>query len=129
MKITEKWKQSARKLKQELHIIYLACQDPRTPWYAKSLAACIVGYALSPIDLIPDAIPILGYTDDFLLLPLGIAAVRKMIPPVVLAECQIKATEASPQPKRKNWVAALVIIAIWIFLAIFAVILIKEYFF
>jgi hypothetical protein len=62
------------------------------------------------------------------LLPLGIAAVRKMIPPVVLAECQLKATEASPQRKRKNWIAAIVIIAVWIFLAIFAVNLIKEYF-
>jgi uncharacterized membrane protein YkvA (DUF1232 family) len=128
VKVTEKWKQSARKLKQELHGIYLACKDPRTPWYAKALAACVVGYALSPIDLIPDPIPILGYIDDFLLLPLGIAAVRKMIPPVVLAECQLKATEASPQRKRKNWIAAIVIIAVWIFLAIFAVNLIKEYF-
>lgn len=70
MEIIEKWKQKGRALRQEIHAIYLACKDPRTPWYAKALAGCIVGYTLSPIDLIPDFIPVLGYVDELILLPL-----------------------------------------------------------
>jgi uncharacterized membrane protein YkvA (DUF1232 family) len=129
MQIIQKWKASARGLKQELHALYLACKDKRTPWYAKAMAACVVGYALSPIDLIPDPVPILGYVDDLILLPLGIAAVRKMIPPQVLAECRLMAQEAAAKPKPKNWIAAAVIIAIWIILTILAVFWIKNYFF
>ena len=128
MQSIEKWKQRAKELKQELHAIYLACKDPRTPWYAKALAACIVGYALSPIDLIPDPIPILGYVDDFIFLPLGIAAVRKMIPPAILTECREKAKEATAQRKRRNWVAAGVIVAIWILLVVLVFIWLRKYF-
>ncbi len=128
MEIIKKWKGSARKLKQELHAVYLACRDPRTPWYAKALGACVIGYALSPIDLIPDFIPILGYVDDLILLPLGIAAVRRMIPAVILADCRLKAKEASIQRKGKNWTVAGIIIAIWIVLAVWAVIWVKGYF-
>ena len=117
MKTIQKWREKARTLKQELHALYLACKDPRTPWYAKALGFCVVGYALSPIDLIPDPIPILGYLDDLILLPLGIVAVRKMIPSAVLTECRERAKELS-QKKGKNWIAAGVIIAIWIILAI-----------
>ncbi len=121
MKIIEKWKQKARALKQELHALYLACKDKRTPWYAKVLGICVIGYALSPIDLIPDPIPILGYVDDLILLPLGIAAVRKMIPLEILAECREKAMEASTKPKKRNWIAASVIIAIWVLVAIWVI--------
>jgi uncharacterized membrane protein YkvA (DUF1232 family) len=128
MPIIEKWKQCTKELKQELHAIYLACKDPRTPWYAKALATCVVGYALSPIDLIPDPIPVLGYMDDFILLPLGIAAVRKMIPAAILAECREKAREASAQPKSRNLVAAGIIVAIWIVLVVLAFIWLKKYF-
>jgi uncharacterized membrane protein YkvA (DUF1232 family) len=128
MKMIEKWKQSARTIKQELHAIYLACKDPRTPWYAKAMAVCIVGYALSPIDLIPDFVPILGYVDDLILLPLGIAMVKRMIPPAVFDECRSKAKEASAKGFRKNWIAAGVIIAIWVMLAVLAFIWLKEYF-
>ena len=117
MKLLQKWKQKARALKQELHALYLACKDPRTPWYAKALGFCVVGYALSPIDLIPDPIPILGYVDDLVLLPLGIVAVRKMIPSAVLIECRERAKELS-QKKAKNWIAAGVVIAIWIIVAL-----------
>ena len=113
MQIIEKWKQSAGRLKQELHAVYFACRDPRTPWYAKALGICVIGYALSPIDLIPDPIPILGYVDDLILLPLGIAALRKLISPAILDECRRKAGEASSRPKRRNWIAAGVIITIW----------------
>ena len=120
MKSIEKWKQKARGLKQELHALYLACKDPRTPWYAKVLGVCVVGYALSPIDLIPDPIPILGYVDDLILIPLGILVVRKMIPLAVLTDCRERAKELA-QPKRKNWVAAGIITAIWIIVAIWII--------
>jgi len=76
----------ARTIKRDVHAVYLAARDPRTPWYAKALALCVAGYALSPIDLIPDFIPVLGYLDDAIIVPLGILAVVKMIPPEVMAE-------------------------------------------
>ena len=113
----EKWKRRAALLKQEVHAIYLAAKDPRVPWYAKLLAACVVAYALSPIDLIPDFIPVLGYLDDLVLVPLGICFVLKMIPDEVMAECRAKARLATSQ-KKPNWLAATVIIAIWIILAV-----------
>ena len=74
------WKQQARKLKKEIYVIYLACKDSRVPWYARTLAAIVVAYALSPIDLIPDIIPVIGYLDDLILVPLGIILVIRMIP-------------------------------------------------
>lgn len=74
------WKQQARKLKKETYVIYLACKDSRVPWYARTLAAIVVAYALSPIDLIPDIIPVIGYLDDLILVPLGIILVIRMIP-------------------------------------------------
>ncbi len=128
MAAIKRWKQKARALKQEIHAIYLCCKDPRTPWYAKALAGCIVAYALSPIDLIPDFIPVLGYVDELILLPLGIAAVRKMIPPVVLAECRLTAKETSIQGEGKGWMVAGIIIAIWIILVGLAAIWVKGYF-
>ena len=114
--IFEKWKQKARDLKKETFAIYLAYKDPRVPWYAKALAVCVVGYALSPIDLIPDPIPILGYLDDLVLIPLGIALVVRMIPSEVLQECRQKAETAFRQGKPKNWIAGTIIIIIWIIL-------------
>jgi len=120
MEIIRKWRQRVRALKQELNAIYLSCKDPRTPWYAKALGLFVVGYALSPIDLIPDFIPILGYLDDLILIPLGIVAVRKMIPAAVLTECRKRAI-GSTQQKGKNWIAAGVIITIWIIVAIWII--------
>ena len=79
-----RWKMRARQLQAEVYALYLAYRDPRVPWYAKAVAACVVGYALSPIDLIPDFIPVLGYLDDLVLIPLGIALVLRMIPPAVM---------------------------------------------
>ena len=85
------WKVRARQLQAEVYALYLAYRDPRVPWYAKAVAACVVGYALSPIDLIPDFIPVLGYLDDLVLIPLGIALVLRMIPPAVMVECRERA--------------------------------------
>lgn len=116
------WKQQVRKLKKETYIIYLACKDSRVPWYARALAAIIVAYALSPIDLIPDVIPIIGYLDDLILVPLGIILVLRMIPPVVLAECRLQAEAAMEQNKPTSWIAAAVVVAIWLLLGFLAVI-------
>ena len=80
----ETWKQRARQLKMETYAIYLAYRDPRVPWYARLFAACVVGYAFSPIDLIPDFIPVLGYLDDLIMVPVGIFFALKMIPPPVM---------------------------------------------
>jgi len=124
IKTIETWKRRARQLKLETYAVYLAYRDPRTPWYAKLFAACVVGYAFSPIDLIPDPIPILGYLDDLVLIPLGVALALRMIPRPVLAECREKAQEVMSQGKPTNWVAAAVIIAIWVLLMALAVILV-----
>ncbi len=123
----ELWKQWVRRLKAELYAVYLAYRDPRVPWYARVFAACVVGYAFSPIDLIPDFIPVLGYLDDLLLVPLGITLAIKMIPPSVMAECRARAHDAVQQGKPTNWVAAGVIIVVWLFLAVSGVVVIKKY--
>jgi uncharacterized membrane protein YkvA (DUF1232 family) len=118
----ENWKRWAGKLKIEVFALYLAYKDPRVPLYARIFAACVVGYAFSPIDLIPDFIPVLGYFDDLLLVPLGATLAIKMIPPVVLAECRDKAREVMKQGKPINRVAAAIIIAIWVCLATLGII-------
>ena len=95
-------------------------------WYARVFAACVAGYAFSPIDLIPDPIPVLGYLDDLVLVPLGVALVLKMIPPTVLAQCREEAQAVMDQGKPTNWTAAGVIIAVWLLLAALAVVLIVR---
>ena len=107
------WKQRAKQLKREIHAVYLAMKDPRTPWYARALAAVIVGYAFSPIDLIPDPIPVLGYLDDLVLLPLGVLLLVKILPAEVMADCRAKAAAASSVKRPTNWVAGGIILAIW----------------
>lgn len=114
-------KQLARQLKKETRAIYLASKDPRVPWMARFLATCVVAYAFSPLDLIPDAIPILGYLDDLILVPAGIWLVLKLIPPEILAECREKAESEITQEKPTNWVAAGIIVAMWVLLGILAV--------
>ena len=120
MKMAARWKERARRLKTEVYALYFACRDPRVPWYAKALAICVVGYALSPIDLIPDAIPVFGQLDDLVLIPLGVLAIRGMIAPEVLAECREKAARLNEAPR--NWVAAGIIIAVWLGLVFAAVV-------
>ncbi len=110
-------KQRAKGIKVETYTLYLAYKDPRVPLYARIFAACVVGYAFSPIDFIPDPIPVLGYLDDLVIIPLGIWLAIKMIPPDVLAECRIKAQEVIKQGKPVNRIAAVIIVAVWILLA------------
>jgi len=121
-------KQIARKLKNEVYAVYLASKDSRTPWYARLLAIVIVAYAFSPIDLIPDFIPILGYLDDLILVPLGLWLVIKLIPTPVLAECREQATAMESQGKPKNWIAAGAIVALWILLGVLAILWLKRFF-
>src|SRR5215203_3292000 len=89
----------ARAIERDVHAVYLASRDPRVPWPAKVLAICIAAYALSPIDLIPDFIPVLGYLDDAILLPLGILLVVRMIPPDIMAEHRATAQIAQARPQ------------------------------
>jgi uncharacterized membrane protein YkvA (DUF1232 family) len=120
------WKGWARRLKTETYAVYLAYRDPRVPWYARFWAACVVGYAFSPIDLIPDIVPVLGYLDDLVLVPVGIALALKMIPPAVMAECREKAQEVVAQGRPVNRAAAAAIVAIWLLLAAGAVVLVAR---
>ncbi len=102
----------ARTIKRDVRALYSAIRDPRVPWYAKALGLVIVGYALSPIDLIPDFIPILGYLDDVILVPLGLLIVVRMIPPDVMAEHRVRALATQDRPVSR--VAAAVVIGIWV---------------
>ena len=117
MPLLEKLTQRARHLKAESFALYLAARDPRTPWYVKFLVGGIVAYAYSPIDLIPDFVPVLGYLDDLILIPLGIALVIKLVPDAVLAECRTRAQETLQNGKPVSRVAGAVIVVIWLALA------------
>ncbi len=108
------WRHRARELKRDAFALYLACKDPRTPWYAKFLAALVVGYAFSPIDLIPDFIPVLGQLDDLILVPLGILLVRRLISTDVMNDCRHRAEEEISDGSPVIRVAAAVIILLWI---------------
>ena len=115
--IVEKWKQSTKKLKAETRVLYLAYKHPQTPWYAKVFAGLVIAYAFSPIDLIPDFIPVLGYLDDLILIPLGIGLAIRMIPAGVMVDCRVQAEAETAEGKQTNWISAVMIILIWILLA------------
>lgn len=110
--ILARWSQWARLVKRDAHALYLASHDPRVPWYAKAIAICVAGYALSPIDLIPDFIPILGYVDDLIIVPAGIALVISLIPTEIVEEH--RAVAATAQDRPVNRTAGIIISAIWI---------------
>ena len=102
----------ARGLKRDVHAIYLAAHSPHVPWYAKILAVLVAGYALSPVDLIPDFIPVFGYLDDLIIVPLGIWLVVWLIPEHVMAEYRAQASEAEQRPRGNG--AAIAIVAVWV---------------
>ena len=110
----ESWKLRLRALKRETYVLLLACRDMRTPWYAKLMATVVVAYAFSPIDLIPDFIPVLGLLDDLVLIPLGVLLVRRLVPAQVMDDCRVRAESAFEQGKPVNWAAAVVIVVVWI---------------
>lgn len=118
MALLAELKKRARHLKAETFALYLAARDPRTPWYAKLFVAGIVAYAFSPIDLIPDFVPVLGYLDDLILIPIGIALAIKLIPHPVLAECRERAQESMRNGKPVSRVAGAVVVAIWLAAAV-----------
>ena len=111
-------RQRARAIKRDTLALYLAARHPDTPWYAKALTVLIVGYALSPIDLIPDFIPVLGYLDDVILLPAGIFLCIRLIPPHVLDDCRGEAAARFAEGKPTSGTAAVVIVLIWLALLI-----------
>ena len=108
----EALRQWARALKRQVALVRLATADPRVPWPAKLLAACILAYALSPIDLIPDFIPVLGLLDDLLLVPAGIWLVLRLIPAAVMADLQDKAVDAAPLPASRA--GAVAVVCLWL---------------
>ncbi len=109
----KKLKEWAKKLKRQLVMLHLAYKDNRTPWYAKVLIFVIIAYALSPIDLIPDFIPIIGYLDDLILLPIGIYFALKLIPEEVKQEALQKA-EDYKWDKKNNWIIGGIVILVWL---------------
>lgn len=107
------WKTRAMELKREVYALYLCSRHPKTPLHAKLFALFIVGYAMSPIDLIPDFIPVIGYVDDLVLIPLGVALLIKMMPKDVLEECRTKA-QSLQEDKPKGWIGAILVICVWV---------------
>jgi uncharacterized membrane protein YkvA (DUF1232 family) len=112
IRMVDRLKDWARLIKRDVHALYLASRDPRVPWYAKALAVAVAGYALSPIDLIPDFIPVLGYLDDVIVVPLGIMLVLRLIRPEIMAEHRGLAAAAQERPISRT--AGAVIVCIWI---------------
>ena len=102
-------KRWARSIKRDVVALWIAARDPRTPWYAKVAAGCVAAYALSPIDLIPDFIPVLGYLDDLLLVPLGILLVVRLIPAPLMAEFRAAADAREGRPVSR-WAAAAIVV-------------------
>src|SRR5437773_5919806 len=110
--LLEKPKAWARAIRRDVVAVWIAARDPRVPWYAKVLALAVAAYALSPIDLIPDFIPVLGYLDDLIIVPLGILLVIKLIPAELMAEFRAEAARRERAPS--SMIAAVVIVTIWI---------------
>lgn len=106
-------KQWADRVKRDIFALYLAMRDPRVPWFAKFFAAVVAGYALSPIDLIPDFIPVLGYVDDLVIVPLLLYLALRLIPPAVRQELQVEAARRVADRPSSRWAAAIVVV-IWL---------------
>ena len=109
------WRERVRSLKRDVVAIAFAVRDPRVPWYAKAVGACVVAYALSPIDLIPDFVPVLGYLDDLVLVPLGLLLVLHLIPADIMAEHRVAAATVVKRPVSRA--GAVVVIVIWVLAA------------
>ncbi len=123
--MSNRLKQWAFLVRRDLHALYCAARDPRVPWYAKAIAAFVAAYAFSPIDLIPDFVPVLGYLDDLIIVPLGILLAVRLIPPDILAEHRAAAEFAGQGPVSRF--GAAIIIAIWLLLALGAVWLVTQF--
>ncbi len=126
-KYLERWREKAGQLKIETYPLYLAYRDPRLPWLARIFAAGVVGYAFSPLDLIPDFIPILGYLDDLVLIPLGVKIALSMIPGNIIEENRKRAQEVIAQGKPVNWIAGVIIGMIWLIVLILMIVLLGRF--
>ncbi|WP_408010261.1 YkvA family protein [Pseudalkalibacillus sp. A8] len=124
----KKIKDWAKNLKRQIFILYFAYKDERVPGYAKVFTACVVAYAFSPIDLIPDFIPILGYLDDVIIVPLGIMFALKMIPKDVISDCEVKAEERINNGKPKNWIVGSLIVLIWSVMILWIILKVYRFF-
>ncbi|MFN2280229.1 MAG: YkvA family protein [Anaerolineales bacterium] len=124
MKVIDRLKEWAKHLKKETYALYFAYRDPRTPWYAKALAVFVVAHTLSPIDLIPDFIPLLGYLDDLIITPLGLALAVKLIPAEVLEEARLKAENQLVDGTKLGRAGTVIVVSIWlIFLLLISLVL------
>ncbi|WP_421398882.1 YkvA family protein [Agrobacterium fabrum] len=122
----EKLKRWAKSIKRDVHALYLAARDPRTPFLAKMVALLVAAYALSPIDLIPDFIPVIGYVDDLVIVPLGILLAVRLLPPPLLAEHRLAAAAAQSRPVSR--LAAAIFILLWL-VAAFTILFAAKFFF
>src|ERR1700745_3775818 len=113
--MVQRIRQWARLARRDVYAVYRAARDPRVPWYAKALAFCVAGYALSPIDLIPDFVPVLGYLDDVIIIPAGLVLVTRLIPAVVLADARERARSETGGPSSR-W-AIVIVVVMWLLLA------------
>jgi uncharacterized membrane protein YkvA (DUF1232 family) len=120
------WKERARQLKREIRALALAVRDPRVPWYAKLSAGLLVAYVFSPIDPIPDFIPVLGHLDELVVVPIAVLAIRRMIPADILTECRIRADAREGKPR--SWAGAVLIVGLWLALAAASVVLFLRWF-
>lgn len=118
MAFNETLKARTRALKKEVYALHLAHHDPRTPWYGRAFGALVMAYALSPIDLIPDPIPVLGYLDDLVLVPLGVVIALRLIPPNVMEESRARAEEMLKSSKPVSRIGVLLVGVIWILIVI-----------
>lgn len=118
MNVLRRWTRRGLRLKEEVHVLYLALRDPRTPWPARLVALLVVAYVFSPVDLIPDFIPVVGYLDDMVLVPLGVALAFRIIPPAVIAEARLRAGGRPALPGRRWWLIPVIIVAsVWLIAA------------
>lgn len=115
MKWIDRLKQWAKQIKRNVYAVWFVARDPETPFMAKLLALLVAAYAISPIDLIPDFIPVLGYLDDLILVPLGIMLVLRLVPAEVMQRCRLQADAISQKPS--SYITASVFIALWLLLA------------
>jgi uncharacterized membrane protein YkvA (DUF1232 family) len=128
LSVIERWKNRGRQLKVETYTLIWAYRDPRVPWHAKLFVACVVGYAFSPIDLIPDFIPVLGYLDDLILVPLGVMLALRMIPADVLEDSRKRAQETLRAGRPRNWTAGAIIVGLWLLLiAVVVAVIIRAF--
>ena len=120
------FKARAKQLERETYALYLAYRDPRVPWYARAFAVFVVAYAVSPIDLIPDFIPVIGYLDDLVIIPLGLFLALRMIPPEVMAEARSQAAVASAEGRIKTRAGLAIVVSVWAIGAILLVVILAR---